>query len=172
MDEATVGLDPASRRAILEDILRLRDEQRIARPKTPTGRRRASARQAEGAREFPLLRGAKRRSAVIPRASGLSSTPQLFDSITDASEYWRLRSHAMTDRGRAFNFQMEDRFGIRLRDLAARFARVVHKTFRPKRAWGMPGAQCTRSRACSVESTRVSHHGRTGITRHSRTQWF
>ena len=26
----------------------------------------------------------------------------------------------------------------------------------------MPGAQCTRSRACSVESTRVSHHGRTG----------
>jgi hypothetical protein len=36
----------------------------------------------------------------------------------------------------------------------------------------MPGARCTRSRACSVESTRVSHHGRTGITRHSRTQWF
>src|SRR6476661_8955355 len=28
----------------------------------------------------------------------------------------------------------------------------------------MPGARCTRSRACSVESTRVSHHGRTGIT--------
>ena len=26
----------------------------------------------------------------------------------------------------------------------------------------MPGARCTRSRACSVESTRVSHHGRTG----------
>jgi hypothetical protein len=37
-------------------------------------------------------------------------------------------------------------------------------TFRPKqRARGMPGARCTRSRACSVESTRVSHHGRTGI---------
>jgi hypothetical protein len=34
----------------------------------------------------------------------------------------------------------------------------------------MPGARCTRSRACSVESTRVSHHGRTGITRHSRTR--
>ena len=33
----------------------------------------------------------------------------------------------------------------------------------------MPGARCTRSLACaSVESTRVSHHGRTGITRHSR----
>jgi hypothetical protein len=26
----------------------------------------------------------------------------------------------------------------------------------------MPGAQCTRSRACSVGSTRVSHHGYTG----------
>jgi hypothetical protein len=26
----------------------------------------------------------------------------------------------------------------------------------------MPGARCTRSRACRVVSTRVSHHGRTG----------
>jgi hypothetical protein len=26
-----------------------------------------------------------------------------------------------------------------------------------QRAWGMPGAQCTRSRACSVVNTRVSH---------------
>jgi hypothetical protein len=26
----------------------------------------------------------------------------------------------------------------------------------------MPGARCTRSRACRVESTRVSHHGCTG----------
>ena len=26
----------------------------------------------------------------------------------------------------------------------------------------MPGAQCTRSRACSVVNTRVSHHGYTG----------
>jgi hypothetical protein len=34
----------------------------------------------------------------------------------------------------------------------------------------MPGARCTRSRAWCVESTRVSHHGRTGITRHSRTR--
>ena len=34
----------------------------------------------------------------------------------------------------------------------------------------MPGARCTRSRAWGVESTRVSHHGRTGITRHSRTR--
>ncbi len=41
---------------------------------------------------------------------------------------------------------------------------------RKQRAWGMPGARCTRGRACRVESTRVSHHGRTEITRHSRTR--
>ena len=30
-------------------------------------------------------------------------------------------------------------------------ARVVHETFRPEeRAWGMPGAQCTRSLVCEV----------------------
>ena len=40
----------------------------------------------------------------------------------------------------------------------------------PRRARGMPGARCTRSRAWCVENTRVSHHGRTGITRHSRTR--
>jgi hypothetical protein len=34
----------------------------------------------------------------------------------------------------------------------------------------MPGARCTRSRAWSVVNTRVSHQGRTGITRHSRTR--
>jgi hypothetical protein len=29
---------------------------------------------------------------VIPRACGVSSTPQLFDSITNVSEYWIVRS--------------------------------------------------------------------------------
>src|ERR1700693_1937973 len=33
---------------------------------------------------------------------------------------------------------------------------------RNQRAQGKPGARCTRSRACSVESTRVSHHRFTG----------
>jgi hypothetical protein len=36
----------------------------------------------------------------------------------------------------------------------------------------MPGARCARSRACSVESTRVSHHGHTGNTRHSPRNGF
>src|SRR6185437_14751219 len=31
-----------------------------------------------------------------------------------------------------------------------------------RRAQGKPGARCTRSRSCSVESTRVSHHRFTG----------
>ena len=37
-------------------------------------------------------------------------------------------------------------------------------TIRPEkqRAWGMPGARCTRSLACSVKNTRVSHHRSTG----------
>jgi hypothetical protein len=46
--------------------------------------------------------------------------------------------------------------------LAAYSARVLQILPPPKRAWGMPGAQCTRSRACSVVNTRVSHHGYTG----------
>ena len=57
---------------------------------------------------------------------------------------------------------------------------------RPKRAWRYPkrgaalpqegSGECRApvapAAACAkVESTRVSHHGRTGITRHSRTRW-
>jgi hypothetical protein len=36
----------------------------------------------------------------------------------------------------------------------------------------MPGARCARSLACSVENTRVSHHGHTGNTRHSPRNGF
>ena len=36
------------------------------------------------------------------------------------------------------------------------------KSFAQLRAWGMPGARCTRSRAWCVVNTRVSHHGCTG----------
>src|ERR1700733_1387710 len=50
-----------------------------------------------------------------------------------------------------------------LRILAARYARVVAGILDALwRAWGMPGARCTRSRAWSVVNTRVSHHGYTG----------
>ena len=49
-------------------------------------------------------------------------------------------------------------------NLATHGARVLHNPIRPKRkrAWGMPGAQRTRSRAWCVVSTRVSHHGCAG----------
>src|SRR4051812_39664289 len=54
-------------------------------------------------------------------------------------------------------FKQPKQFQIRVRDPAARGARVVHGFFRPQRAWGMPGAQCTRSLACEMEvSTRAS----------------
>ena len=37
---------------------------------------------------------------------------------------------------------------------------------------GNAGRRCARSRACSVGNTRVSHHGHTGITRHSPRNGF
>jgi hypothetical protein len=41
-----------------------------------------------------------------------------------------------------------------------------------QRAQGMPGARCARSLACKIKSTRVSHHGHTGFTRHSPRNGF
>ena len=70
---------------------------------------------------------------------------------------------------------------IQIHVLAAPCARVVARNpSAQQRAWGYPkggagNAGCPlhpQPRARSVVSTRVSHHGRTGITRHSRTQWF
>ena len=47
--------------------------------------------------------------------------------------------------------------------LAARCARVVLESFARLRAWGMPGARCTRSLVCSVlVAHECRHHGRTG----------
>ena len=61
-------------------------------------------------------------------------------------------------------------------DILSRFRRVRRpdcvKLVRPGgrgecRVPVAPAASCVR-----VVNTRVSHHGRTGITRHSRTRWF
>ncbi len=42
-----------------------------------------------------------------------------------------------------------------------------------ERAWGMPGARCTRSLVCTCSGRKhTSNNEYTGITRHSRTQWF
>jgi hypothetical protein len=44
---------------------------------------------------------------------------------------------------------------------------------RKTRAWGMPGAQYTRSLVCDKNKhTSVVTTGPPEITRHSRTQWF
>ncbi len=51
-----------------------------------------------------------------------------------------------------------------------RFARTL--SLREQRAQGKPGVRCTRSRACSVESTRVSHHRFTGNIRLSPRNGF
>src|ERR1700681_2925768 len=37
-----------------------------------------------------------------------------------------------------------------LRDLATQSARAVDKSFAPMRAWGMPGARCTRGLVCTL----------------------
>jgi hypothetical protein len=43
----------------------------------------------------------------------------------------------------------------------------------PRRAWGMPDACCTRGLVCNCsDRTHTSNNEHTGITRHSRTQWF
>jgi hypothetical protein len=57
------------------------------------------------------------------------------------------------------------------RAIRARFAmKVLPLKFRGRRECRAPSAP--RSRVCSVESTRVSHHGYTGITRHSPRNGF
>src|SRR5882757_3653924 len=57
--------------------------------------------------------------------------------------------------------------------LAARSARGVDESSAQKRAWGMPGARCTRGLVCTCSGRKhTSNNEYTGITRHSRTQWF
>src|SRR5258708_14268830 len=65
--------------------------------------------------------------------------------------------------------------GARSFAISPREPREFYLNFTPpehQRAQGMPGARCARSRACSVVNTRVSHHGHTGITRHSPRNGF
>jgi hypothetical protein len=47
-------------------------------------------------------------------------------------------------------FKQQKQFQIRLRDLAARCARGLHLSSALKRAWGMPGARCTRGLVCTL----------------------
>jgi hypothetical protein len=68
---------------------------------------------------------------------------------------------------------------IRLRDLAAPIARVLSvlpsyrgRSATPRGEQGMPGADAPAAARGVIGSTRVSHHGHTGITRHSPRNGF
>ena len=78
-------------------------------------------------------------TVVIPRACGVSSTPRPHGSFTAALEYWIARSsRAMTTATNILDTPSHSRG-------AKRPSRA--SIFRPVRAWGMPGAHCTRSLA-------------------------
>jgi hypothetical protein len=81
-----------------------------------------------------------------------------------------LRANARGGRGEEDEFE----FQTASRVPAARCARVFQNLCPPskQRAQGKPGVQCTRGRACSVESTRVSHHEFTGNIRLSPRNGF
>jgi hypothetical protein len=89
---------------------------------------------------------------VIPRESGVSSTPQLFDSSTGVSGILdHPPSRVMTARGRGAFAPATD--SVFKRGCFADTHPHSRGTFCPGhasitaqiRAWGMPGAQCTRS---------------------------
>src|ERR1700722_10258419 len=103
----------------------------------------------------------------MPRACGASSTLRLRGSIIDVSGILvHPPSRVMTA-------------GCVARDHSFAISPHLLREFYPdrsalsyQRAQGMPGARCARSRACSVESTRVSHHGHTGKRPAFPAQWF
>src|SRR6266700_1059312 len=80
---------------------------------------------------------------VIPRESGVSSTPQLFRSITGASEYWVARSKPGDDGGEC-GALVPIKYSFTFPRRIARESCMNHP---PRRAWGMPGGQCTGSLA-------------------------
>jgi hypothetical protein len=104
------------------------------------------------------------RDLVVPAEAGIHNPSEGGDHFRNQSPHPMVPAFAGTTKGGAVKFQAH------LRVPATRIARVLLRPLAPRRAWGMPGAQRTRSRACSVESTRVSHHGCAEITRHSRTR--
>ncbi len=142
---------------------------------------------------------AKSSTTVILRESGVSSTPRLCDFIMDASEYWiarfrafeeyrphpsrrllrkllRMRSEIYSQPpSRAMTVGKRDVLvsQTRLRVLATRSVRGVDETFaqRGRGECRMPVAPAA---SCALGSGRkhTSNNEYTGITRHSRTQWF
>ncbi len=95
------------------------------------------------------------------RRSRLRESRRTAPLTTRAAAYGSLRSQGRQRHTSAFPRRVR--------------ARVLIKTFRPRkqRAWGMPGAGCTRSLACeNKKHTSVVTASSARFTRHSRTQWF
>jgi hypothetical protein len=117
---------------------------------------------------------ADNRAVVMPRECGASSTPRPLGLIIDVSGILGhppepvIRPAERPDRlagddvRKGWRKPQPRDLAAHLRELCPEFPALSYQ-----RAQGMPGARCARSRACSVESTRVSHHGHTGNTRHS-----
>src|SRR5260370_38782976 len=90
----------------------------------------------------------------------LRRTPSFRDGPKDQTSDAQLRigesrdsgfdaSHrpGMTESGLARSLRSLQTY---VRDLATRCARVVHLSSAPLRAWGMPGAPCTRGLPCTL----------------------
>ena len=98
----------------------------------PTSRRARSSGSASDRQYAELDQHVRYRSPISRRCEG---SRLAIERRIDDAEMDCFASLAMTAR--------------HLRILAAHCARVVHESFAPKwRAWGMPGARCTRSRVC------------------------
>jgi hypothetical protein len=115
------------------------------------------------------------------------STPSLMSRNTGSSAFadddgwgcgrttrlgvWRVRAQPIiTDSNFKQQHSCSHSYAISPRNRASFAVNVLPPEY--QRARGMPGARCARSRAWSVVNTRVSHHGHTGITRHSPRSGF
>jgi len=106
------------------------------------------------------MHGVTPKKVVIPAHAGIQYAAT---SRLNHQRLWNTGSPAFAgDDEHGLNLQGRTKLRTHLRVPAARFARAFAKIFRPTKGVGNAGCQCTRSRACSVVNTRVSHHGYTG----------
>ena len=111
------------------------------------------------------------REAMSSRCAAGRRDPSEIASTSPSSLVRKLR----TARGRRCRSKPQHGSQPRLRDLAAHPREVCQKFPYPlsQRAQGMPGARCARSLVCDKKQAyEHSHHGHTGITRHSPRSGF
>src|SRR5258708_2860674 len=90
------------------------------------------------------------------------------DRLREAIQLWRRATESWIASSQVL-LAMTARYGL---PISRRNASELCMKLPPPEGVGNAGRRCTRSRACSVVNTRVSHHRSTGTSRHSRTQWF